>query len=384
MLEREIVKEKSLAVEHHAPHSDLILNTAQMRSAAYLMALRPPIVVLDQSKVIQDAVRAEVDLRKKTQGKKAANALSIQKQPVSSRVPQPTPLSIPDPSFTTLMPQQISNRPGPSTGMSYSPMSEPSAFYDHRRDNRCRWIHRWRQKPAAWLVAFQGSIVSVTTMENFTKMTNTKAGQSREFSTWSFIRLGILNLKTHEWSDFKRKGGGVRDDFNAVCYQLWSSSLCFSRDQYNQVVEIPTSNTKKFPRLNLHLDLALDPEDLRRDNRIKETLKDIPTLQTSTGITIDGAQAYIRAVFTFLQIEKKISISADDLAKNWRKPLKCLVELIVDDEMARPETESECTKPARAESAKRKRPSESPDTQDPKRTGTKPLSLQEVMNPVQS
>ncbi|KAJ3727646.1 hypothetical protein C8R42DRAFT_572308 [Lentinula raphanica] len=136
MLEREIVKEKSLAVEHHAPHSDLILNTAQMRSAAYLMALRPPIVVLDQSKVIQDAVRAEVDLRKKTQGKKAANALSIQKQPVSSRVPQPTPLSIPGPSFTTLMPQQISNRPGPSTGMSYSPMSEPSAFYDHRRDNR--------------------------------------------------------------------------------------------------------------------------------------------------------------------------------------------------------------------------------------------------------
>ncbi|KAJ3764729.1 hypothetical protein FB446DRAFT_656196, partial [Lentinula raphanica] len=48
-LKREIVKEKSLAVQHCEPHSDLILNTSQMQSAAYLMKLRQPVIALDQT-----------------------------------------------------------------------------------------------------------------------------------------------------------------------------------------------------------------------------------------------------------------------------------------------------------------------------------------------
>lgn len=58
--EREISNEKEHRIEHIEPGS-LILNMAQMRSAAYLMSFRRTIVPLNREKIIFEAVRREID-----------------------------------------------------------------------------------------------------------------------------------------------------------------------------------------------------------------------------------------------------------------------------------------------------------------------------------
>ncbi|KAJ3841467.1 hypothetical protein F5878DRAFT_610142 [Lentinula raphanica] len=63
MKEREESKEKVLRVEHIDPGS-LILNTAQMRSSAYLQPFRMKIPLSNREVIIQDSVRAEIDARK--------------------------------------------------------------------------------------------------------------------------------------------------------------------------------------------------------------------------------------------------------------------------------------------------------------------------------
>ncbi|KAJ3739985.1 hypothetical protein DFH05DRAFT_1406273 [Lentinula detonsa] len=90
MKEREISKEKELKVEHNNA-SDLILNTAQMRSAAYLMPFRHPITHSDRESVIVQSVRAEIDVRRRQRAREGSTAT----EPSSSTRP---PMRVQTPS----------------------------------------------------------------------------------------------------------------------------------------------------------------------------------------------------------------------------------------------------------------------------------------------
>ncbi|KAE9403864.1 hypothetical protein BT96DRAFT_814284, partial [Gymnopus androsaceus JB14] len=63
MKEREISQEKELQVEHCETQS-FLLNTAQMRSSAYMDSFRRPIPQLDRDHIIHEAVRLEVERNK--------------------------------------------------------------------------------------------------------------------------------------------------------------------------------------------------------------------------------------------------------------------------------------------------------------------------------
>ncbi|KAJ3716072.1 hypothetical protein C8R42DRAFT_206403 [Lentinula raphanica] len=167
---------------------------------------------------------------------------------------------------------------------------------------------------------------------------------------------------------------------------------------------------RKLPKLNLRLDpakfgspgivaaLRADegardkyPEESKHIEYVKESilneLKHIESLQTVTKITIGDPQAYIRAVLTFLQQMGLISIADSDLRKNWRRPLRYLIETFTVDSKHRP---SKSTMPSTS-IAGAKRPHESAgtgsqslSTPDPKRLKAPVISASSRKEPPSS
>ncbi|KAE9383725.1 hypothetical protein BT96DRAFT_1105543, partial [Gymnopus androsaceus JB14] len=95
MKEREESKEKELRVQH-INSASLVLNSAQMRSAAYLKPFRRNITPLNREEIIRNSVRIEIDARKQKANaeskasapppKKITPAITAQRQASSSRL----------------------------------------------------------------------------------------------------------------------------------------------------------------------------------------------------------------------------------------------------------------------------------------------------------
>ncbi|KAJ3712456.1 hypothetical protein C8R42DRAFT_594627, partial [Lentinula raphanica] len=132
MKEREESKEKVLRVEHINTGS-LILNTAQMRSSAYLQPFRMSIPMSDRGSIIQDSVRAEIDARKQ----KAKTDLSTGTRQVS-RPPNPRSHIYPTSTTTT----DSSTQPSFQSHPFHSPAAQPHTdLYYHNYSQRQRHPH---------------------------------------------------------------------------------------------------------------------------------------------------------------------------------------------------------------------------------------------------
>lgn len=161
--EREESTERRLEVNHINPNSR-VLNTAQMRSAAYLAPFRQRITPLDREKILFTAISAEIDARKhagaagRQKGKQAAGASTPAKGKGKVTTDSQIPAT-PTPHTLNQGPSHMSSQLGSSSTMSTGDSHAVHAYQTVRHGTPNRFNEYPIYQPRVLLQPQEGSFM---------------------------------------------------------------------------------------------------------------------------------------------------------------------------------------------------------------------------------